>query len=372
MRSDPRDWIAASLLPDIGAVGLKRLAAAAVPLSRLFDADPEALQLVGARTRTLRALETLDAGRGDLPRRLEACLEWLNANPVRCLTLDADAYPALLWQIPDPPPMLFVRGNAACLALPQLALVGSRHASRTGAANAYRFARALSEAGLVVTSGLALGIDGAAHQAAVDRGAATVAVFGTGLDRVYPRRHGALAEAILDAGGAWVSEFLPGSAPLPHHFPQRNRIISGLSAGVLVVEAAPRSGSLITARLALEQGREVFAIPGTIQNPSAHGCHQLIREGAVLVETVGHVIEQLGALLGSYLPEEAVAADMMVELTGPEANLLEKMGYDVAGIDQLVTLTGLSAAQLMPLLVSLELKGVIEPVVGGYLRRPPA
>jgi len=372
MSSDPRDWIAASLLPDIGAVGLKRLAAAALPPSRLFEADPEALQLVGARTSTLRAIESLDTGRGELARQVEACLEWLDAGPVCCLTLEDEAYPALLWQISDPPPLLFVRGSVDCLALPQLALVGSRHASRSGAANAYRFARALSEAGLVITSGLALGIDGAAHQAAIDRGAATVAVFGTGPDRVYPRRHATLAESILDAGGAWVSEFLPGTVPLPHHFPKRNRIISGLSAGVLVVEAAPHSGSLITARLALEQGREVFAIPGTIHNPLAHGCHQLIREGAVLVETVEHVIEQLGALFGSYLPEDAPSAGMTVELTGPEANLLEKMGYDVAGIDQLVALTGFSTPELMPLLVSLELKGMIEPVAGGYLRRPPA
>ncbi|GGO77443.1 DNA processing protein DprA [Marinobacterium nitratireducens] len=368
MSSDPRDWIAASLLPGIGAVGLKRLAAAQVPPSRLLDADSEALSLSGARVDTVRALDALAAGRGEPAERLERCLEWLDSGAARCLCPDAEDYPALLWQIPDPPPLLFVRGDAGCLAMPQLALVGSRHASRAGAANAYAFARALSEAGLVITSGLALGIDGAAHQAAVDRGAATVAVFGTGLDRVYPRRHRKLAQTILDTGGAWVSECLPGTAPLPGNFPRRNRIISGLSAGVLVVEAAPRSGSLITARMALEQGREVFAIPGSIQNPAAHGCHRLIREGAVLVETVAHVIEQLGPLLGSYLPAET-PAPLPQGLSEPEANLLDKMGYDVAGIDQLVVLTGLSAPELMPLLVSLELKGAIEPVAGGYLRR---
>ncbi|MFC6670595.1 DNA-processing protein DprA [Marinobacterium aestuariivivens] len=367
MYSNPRDWIAASLLPGIGAVGLKRLAVARIPPSRLLDADPGALRLAGARRVTVQAIQDLNQNRGEPFARLERCLDWLERNPVRCLTPDQDAYPGLLLEIADPPPVLFVRGNPDCLALPQIALVGSRHASRAGADNAYRFAGALSEAGLVITSGLALGIDGAAHQAAVDRGAATVAVFGTGPDRLYPRRHAALAERILENGGAWVSEFLPGTGPLPAHFPRRNRVISGLSVGVLVVEAAPRSGSLITAKMALEQGREVFAIPGTIHNPHAHGCHRLIREGAVLVESVEHIIEQLGALLGCFVPVETPGA-CAPELTQPEASLLEKMGYDVAGIDQLVEHTGLAAPELLSTLVSLELKGVIEPVAGGYLR----
>ncbi|WP_020679531.1 DNA-processing protein DprA [Marinobacterium rhizophilum] len=369
MGSNPRDWIAASLLPGVGAVGLKRLAVAGVSPSRLFLHDPAALRLVSARTTTLRTIESIEHGRGAEFERLQRCLAWLDASDVCCLTPDLDQYPALLLEIPDPPALLFVRGNADCLSLPQMALVGSRHASRSGVANAYRFSAALSEAGMVVTSGLALGIDGAAHQGAVDREGASIAVFGTGLDEVYPRRHAALAQRLLETGGAWVSEFLPGSPPLPANFPKRNRIISGLSAGVLVIEAAPRSGSLITARMALEQGREVFALPGSIQNPAAHGCHQLIREGAVLVETVTHVLEPLGALLGFYAAQssapERVPAPALPEA---EAQLLEKMGYDIADIDQLVALTGLLTPQLMPLLVSLELKGVIEPVPGGYLR----
>ncbi len=369
MGSNPRDWIAASLLPAVGAAGLKRLAVAGISPSKLFLHDPEALRLVGARTATLRAMESLDHRSGPLFERLEHCLAWLEDGDASCLTPDHAQYPALLLEIPDPPPLLFVRGDADCLVMPQMALVGSRHASRSGVANAYKFSAALSEAGMVVTSGLALGIDGAAHQGAVDREGASIAVFGTGLDEVYPRRHASLAQRILDTGGAWVSEFLPGSRPLPGNFPKRNRIISGLCAGVLVIEAAPRSGSLITARMALEQGREVFAIPGSIQNPAAHGCHQLIREGAVLVETVAHVLEPLAALLGFYAaqsstPEPAPAP----ALPAAEAQLLEKMGYDIADIDQLVAVTGLPAPQLMPLLVSLELKGIIEPVPGGYLR----
>ncbi len=369
MSSNPRDWIAASLLPGVGAVGLKRLAVARISPSRLLQSDPEALRLVGARASTLNAIEAFAGGRGLVVERLHNCLDWLADGNVHCLTPDDERYPALLLEIPDPPPVLFVRGNVDCLMLPQLALVGSRHASRSGAANAYRFSAALSEAGMVITSGLALGIDGAAHQGAVDRRGATVAVFGTGLDELYPRRHIALAQRILDTGGAWVSEFLPGTRPVPANFPKRNRIISGLCAGVLVIEAAPRSGSLITARMALEQGREVFAIPGTIQNPAAHGCHQLIREGAVLVETVAHVLEPLASLLGCYAAQaDAVDAESRLQLPPGEAQLLEKMGYDIADIDQLVSLTGLATPELMPLLVSLELKGVIEPVPGGYLR----
>ncbi|ANG61014.1 DNA protecting protein DprA [Marinobacterium aestuarii] len=369
MGSNPRDWIAASLLPGVGPIGLKRLAVAGISPSQLFLHNPEALRLVGARTATLRAMESLDYSNSPLFERLESCLAWLEDGDACCLTLDHTEYPALLLEIPDPPPLLFVRGDVGCLAMPQMALVGSRHASRSGVANAYKFSAALSEAGMVVTSGLALGIDGAAHQGAVDRQGASIAVFGTGLDEVYPRRHTALAQRILDTGGAWVSEFLPGSRPLPANFPKRNRIISGLSAGVLVIEAAPRSGSLITARMALEQGREVFAIPGSIQNPAAHGCHQLIREGAVLVETVAHVLEPLAALLGFYAAQSSSPAPVpALALPAAEAQLLEKMGYDIADIDQLVALTGLPTPQLMPLLVSLELKGVIEPVAGGYLR----
>ncbi len=369
MGSNPKDWIAASLLPGVGPAGLKRLAVAGIHPSRLFVHEPEALRLVGARTSTLRAMESFERETGLLFERLESCLAWLEESDASCLTPDVEHYPALLLEIPDPPPLLFVRGNADCLVLPQLALVGSRHASRSGVANAYKFSAALSEAGMVITSGLALGIDGAAHQGAVDRHGASIAVLGTGLDDIYPRRHAALAQGILEAGGAWVSEFMPGTHPLPANFPKRNRIISGLCAGVLVVEAAPRSGSLITARMALEQGREVFAIPGSIQNPAARGCHQLIREGAVLVESVSHVLEPLASLLGFYAGQSSTPEPVRAPaLPEAEAQLLEKMGYDIADIDQLVALTGLPTPQLMPLLVSLELKGVIETVAGGYLR----
>ena len=201
-------------------------------------------------------------------------------------------YPALLAELPDAPPLLFVRGVPTLLERPQLAMVGSRRASRAGLDNAHAFARSLAAGGFCITSGLALGIDGAAHQGALDAGGHTVAVLGTGLERICPNRHKGLAEAIVAGGGAGFRAAAGLRAP-GQQLPRRNRIISGLSVGVLVVEASPASGSLITARLAAEQGREVYAIPGSIHHPGARGCHQLIRDGATLVETVGHVLEAL-------------------------------------------------------------------------------
>jgi len=206
---------------------------------------------------------------------------------------DQPDYPALLAQISDAPPLLFVAGDPQILEKPQLAMVGSRRASRPGMDTAAAFSRSLAGAGFVITSGLALGIDAAAHQAALDVGGRTVGVLGTGLENFYPQRNRRLADAMIASGSAVLSEFPLDTAPSAGNFPRRNRIISGLSLGVLVVEASVASGSLITARLAAEQGREVYAIPGSIHHPGARGCHQLIRDGAVLVETIEHILEGL-------------------------------------------------------------------------------
>lgn len=222
-----------------------------------------------------------------------AAMAWLERPGQHLLMWDDSAYPALLAEIADPPPLLFVAGNPALLDKPQLAIVGSRRASPPALATAAAFSRSLAQAGFVITSGLALGIDGAAHQAAIDAGGATIGVLGTGLQKLYPQRHRTLARRMLDQGSALVSEFALDAGPLPGNFPRRNRIISGLSLGVLVVEASLASGSLITARLAAEQGREVFAIPGSIHHPGAKGCHQLIRDGALLVESIGQILESL-------------------------------------------------------------------------------
>jgi DNA processing protein len=244
-----------------------------------------------------------------------------------------------------------------------------------GLDHARQFAHALAQAGLVVTSGLALGIDGAAHRGALDAQGATIAVCGTGLDRVYPARHRALAHEIAEHG-ALVSEFLLGTPPEAEHFPIRNRLISGLALGTLVVEAALKSGSLITARLANEQGREVFAIPGSIHSPQARGCHALIRQGAKLVETAQDIVEELGALASFALTqtspaEDATVKDMMGELPKAAHRTLDSLGFDPATFDELVERSGLTASDVSSMLVVLELKGLVASIPGGRFQRMP-
>lgn len=289
----------------------------------------------------------------------------LRADGIQVLTLSDGDYPALLREIARPPLLIYVRGNADALALPQIAVVGSRQSSPAGAATAAEFAKLLAASGFAITSGLALGIDGAAHRGALATGV-TIAVLGTGLDRVYPRQHQALVEEILAAGGALVSEFPPGTPPRAENFPRRNRVISGLSLGVLVVEAALRSGSLITARLAMEQGREVFAIPGSIHNPQARGCHQLLREGATLVETAADIVAQLGGLL-AYKEQEASAAPIP-SFSAEEDSVLQQLGFDPLDLDTLVARTGMAASRLSRVLVGLELRGAVSGHNGRFSR----
>ncbi len=285
-------------------------------------------------------------------------------------------YPPQLACIPDPPELLYFRGDPAVLSAPAVAIVGSRRPTPAGRATAFEFARRLASHGLVVTSGLAAGIDAAAHRGALAAGGATVAVCGTGLDRTYPEAHAALAAEIA-AHGAVVSEFPPATKPLPHHFPRRNRLISGLSLGVLVVEARHRSGSLITARLAAEQGREVFALPGSIHNPLARGCHRLIRDGARLVETVQEVVAGLQADLFAALPwpvaqpreTEALSAG---PLDRESKILLNACGFEPVDVDILVQRTGFTAASVASMLVMLELRGEVESSAGGTYCRLPA
>jgi len=275
-------------LPEIGPRRFRTLLAAFGTASAALSAPASAWRSLGLPP------QPAAARRSDGVREQAAqALAWLQAPDHHLLCHDDDRYPALLGDLPDAPPLLFVAGDPALLERPQLALVGSRRASRPGLDTAEAFARSLAGGGFVVTSGLALGIDGAAHQGALDAGGATVAVLGTGLECLYPRRHAGLAARIVAEGGALVSELPLGTPPQAGNFPRRNRIISGLSLGVLVVEASPSSGSLITARLAAEQGREVFAIPGSIHHPGARGCHQLIREGAQLVECVDDILAAL-------------------------------------------------------------------------------
>lgn len=302
------------------------------------------------------------------PDYLQMLESWLQQSDHHLIPLSSQDYPALLKEIPDPPVMLYVWGDPTPLHLPQLAIVGSRSATRNGLNLSHDFAKALSEAGLVVTSGLARGVDGAAHNGAVGLLKPTVAVLGSGLQRLYPRQHSELAREIVACGGAIVSEYPLAMSPLAHNFPRRNRIISGMSVGVLVIEAAQRSGSLITARVALEQCREVFALPGAINNPQSHGCHALIRQGATLVESVDHIIEQLGALLGSYPRDVQEVTEEVIGVTEEDAWLLDQIGFNLITLDQLVEITGMGVSELIPKLVAMELKKYIEKTADGYLR----
>lgn len=309
---------------------------------------------------------------------VHADMAWLAASADRHLVTLHDArYPEALKTITTPPLALFVRGDVGLLQQPQLALVGARAATPQGLDNARAFAAELSRRGVLITSGLATGVDGAAHLGALDAKAPTIAVCGTGLDRVYPARHKALAQAILDGGGALVSEFATGIEALPQNFPSRNRIISGLSLGVLVVEASRDSGSLITARRAAEQGREVFAIPGSIHNPLAKGCHQLIREGAKLVECVDDVLLELASKLGAWLREQAPAA-AATPLPRPSSDdaattaVLAALTDAPQSVDTLIAACGLPPEQVNTALLMLELGGRAGSAAGGgFMRLQP-
>jgi DNA processing protein len=310
-------------------------------------------------------------------RLLDATLDWLGQPGHHVLALGDPGYPELLARIPDPPLLLYIRGQAALLAGPCLAIVGSRNASVQGRANALAFAEALSGAGLCIVSGLALGIDAAAHEGALRRCGGSVAVVGTGPDLAYPARNRALCERIA-IEGCIVSEYPIGTPPIPGNFPRRNRIISGLAAGVLVVEAAAQSGSLITARQAAEQGRDVFAIPGSIHAALAKGCHTLIREGAKLVDTARDVLEALAlspllALQAARLSTPDISlTDIKIDNgaeTGAESALLDALGHDPVEADVLLARLGWPAGELSARLLVLELAGRVERLPGGLVQR---
>ena len=296
-------------------------------------------------------------------------LQWLEHSTHHLITILDDDYPLLLKETTNPPLALFVQGDHHLLQTPQLAMVGSRNPTASGAETAFEFAQYLANAGLTITSGLATGIDAASHRGALKIDAKTIAVCGTGLNRVYPAQHRELAAQIA-AQGALVSEFSLAAKPQAYHFPQRNRIISGLSLGVLVVEAAQRSGSLITARLAGEQGREIFAIPGSIHNPLARGCHRLIRQGAKLVETASDVLEELGPLAMVAAPAQLTQplenTDFDPILDKEYQQLLGCIDYQPTSVDVLIARSGMSAATVSSMLLLLELRSLVQAEAGGY------
>lgn len=316
---------------------------------------------------------------------IEQSLTWGEQENQRIITLFDEDYPFLLRQISTAPPLLYIRGVVKSLSLPQIAIVGSRDYSPYGEYWAGQFAEQLTQHNLAVTSGLAIGIDGFAHKRVVEQQSITIAVLGSGLNQVYPARHKKLAEQIVDLGGALVSEFSPNQPPLAENFPRRNRIISGLSLGTLVIEATINSGSLITARYALEQGREVFALPNAVQNPYAQGCHKLIKEGALLVETVGDILE---AISHQYQPQQICLFDKpsssvnqplqavkkeknfannLPNLTACQQQIYQHISLDPISIDDLAKATELTIEILLVELLGLELVGAIKQVSGGYV-----
>ena len=369
-----RTWLTLANAPGAGPRGINRLLAHFGDPAALLAADAPVLAAAGARPSLIKALRT------PRPDLVEAALAWAQGEGTHILARSDPRYPSRLAELVDAPLVLYVRGDPEVLRDPQLAMVGSRNPTPGARETTIAFARHLAACGLTITSGLALGIDGAAHEGALETGR-TLAVMGTGPDRIYPAAHRNLARRIA-AQGVLVTEFPPGMGPRPENFPRRNRLIAALSLGTLVVEAAPRSGSLITARLAAEQGREVFAIPGSIHNPLARGCHALIKQGAKLVETAQDILEELGPLLVGYLrpdppsdlgdtggDETPGAGGRGIGLDADYRRLLDAMGQDPAHVDLLVQRTGLAANDISSMLLMLELDGWIAASPGGRYSR---
>ncbi len=347
-------------------------AAATLDALLALDGGVGALATKTSKTLTGCGLSSADIERlGADPGSVATLQDWLALPTHHLITWGSEDYPPLLARIPNPPAMLYALGNPDLLHLPHLAVVGSRKPTRGGLATATDFTRALTGAGLGIVSGLALGIDAAAHAAALDADGVTVAVLGTGIDRVYPAANQALATRIAGAG-CLVSEFALGTEPRRGYFPRRNRLISGLALGTLVVEAALRSGSLITARLAAEQGRNVFAIPGSIHNPMARGCHRLIREGARLAESVDDVFADLEVMtetLKQVSAETASGGTEKLPANTQHAALLDAMGFEPVGIDTIAARAGLTIAEVSSMLLILELEDQVESLPGGRYSR---
>ena len=362
-----RDWLRLLHTPGLGPRRVARLLEAFGTPAAALQADARAWAAAdtGCRPCTGAEIALREAG-------VEADLDWLDRDTRHSiLTLDDPDYPQLLAQLPDPPPALYLVGDAALLHKPQIAVVGSREATPQGRRTAERFATALAAAGLTVTSGLARGIDAAAHQGALSGpGGSTIAVVATGPDRVYPSMHRRLAHRIADQG-LMVSLWPTGTMARSGHFPQRNRVISGLALGTLVVEAAVRSGSLITARLAAEQGRSVYAIPGSILSPVSRGCHRLIQEGAQLVESPDDILEELADWLGVERPITAPGRPPAdgATLDPDQERVLTSMGFDPVAMEELLQRTGLTVEALSSMLVLLELNGRVASLSHGRYQR---
>lgn len=355
--SDISYWLAAIHLSGIGPVRIRRWLNQLGNLKALFNSSASDLEAIGLTHQQIKEIQTPNW------HDIEKNLAWAEKENCHLLTCIDDHYPALLRELPDHPLMLFIRGNIHLLSQPQIAIVGSRNPTPFGKEIAKQFASDLIQSGLIITSGLALGIDSASHYGALNAGGKTIAICGGGLQYIYPPSNKQLAENIIE-NGALVSEFPPDTTPKAKQFPMRNRLISGLSLGVFVIEAALKSGSLITAKFAAEQGREVFALPGSIQNPLSRGCHQLIRQGAKLVETTQDILEELGSLNAIVAKTPAKRPHLDAE----HRHLLEQIGYEITPLDAIIIRSGLTAGKVSSMLLCLELKNHISVVPGGYIR----
>mgnify|MGYP006360351951 FL=1 len=400
-----RYWLALYTIPRCGLTTVLTLLKTFLTPKEILLASREALLNAGASASLINYLHHPDW------KSVELCLRWLEKPQRYILPWGDTRYPMLLREIPYPPLILFVTGELSVLQQRQLAIVGARYPSPTGLEIAYQFANELSERGFAITSGLARGIDGAAHQGALAANGTTIAVLGSGLDNIYPNCHQSLAQTILKKGGVLLSEFLPCSLPKAAHFPRRNRIISGLSLGVIVIEASLKSGSLITAAYALEQGREVFALPGSIRNSLSQGCHALLKEGATLIENCEDVVQGLSFLSNS-ISKRMVGNKALFDkstkklvstveqghefighnkgqdrvlnktdelnpaqrldiatLDSQDRKLVECLGFETTSLDTLIARTGLRVDKLLARLLTLELQGYISVVPGGYVRK---
>jgi DNA processing protein len=379
MKSEQHYWLALLRTHGIGPIKGRDLLQAFPAITEIFNAKTAELENLGMPAPIISNIKNPSW------ELIEKDLKWLEQPNHHLITIENNNYPAILKEIYGAPLALFVDGNAQILNNQQIAIVGSRHPSYAGLDNAYDFAKQLATIGLTITSGLAIGVDAESHKGALDVSGKTIAVLGTGVDDIYPVKNRNIALKIIEQGGAVISEFPLGTSPKPENFPRRNRIISGLSLGVLVIEATMRSGSLITARLAAEQGREVFAIPGAINNPLSRGCHILIRQGAKLVESIEDILEELPILNTNAaklkLPITAIMsngskrelaqdnkAEAKKNLASPTQKLLEYIEYEQTPIDALIDQSGLSVQNISSHLLILELQGLIKKTCGGYVR----
>ena len=361
--SDVALWLTLYLTPGLGNASICKLLAKFGSPDHIFSAKHSQLREIVDDNIARNLLKGVDT------ELITPTLNWLQKESAHVVTLADFNYPKTLLEIPNPPTLLYAIGHLHWLNFPSIAMVGSRSSTPQGEKNAADFAFSLCNQGLCVVSGMALGIDGAAHLGAIKANGATIAVVGTGLDIVYPAKHRDLAHKIAERG-LIISEFPLGTPSKAQNFPRRNRLISGLSLGCLVVEANVASGSLITARLSAEQGREVFAIPGSIHSPVAKGCHQLIKQGAKLVESVQDILEELKNLLPAVSPYGLIKSDDLNVIIGSETNtVITCMGFDAIDFDTIQSLCALTTDSLSAKLMMLELEGKITTLVGGKFQR---